>query len=447
MAVTHKQISVSQLQCGMYVSDLDRPWCQTPFPLQGFYVRSDDDIKAIASYCKSVTVDVSLDRSSFNYELLELDESGSNQKNKSLVQGAPSQVFVQERKNADNAQSLRIKNPIQYDVSSSLKKEVKVAKVLHTKVAEVLSGIAHKIREGKTFSIAETEQVAAEMADSVIRNPDAMVWLSRVHLRDTHSFNHGINASIWSLVFGRHLGLEKSLLTTLASGVLLSQVGKSRLPDHIINKAGQLDQTEFEEYKEYVNYGVEILEQTPGVSPQELNVVRCHRERHNGTGYPNALTGDQIPLLAKIAGLVDAYQELIEPRAGVDPMTPAQAVAQLYEARNIEFQEVLVEKFIQAVGVYPTGTVVELTTDEVGIVLSHNPKRRLWPKVMVVLDREKQPLKSTRVVDLLDYNEQERKSETVHIQGSLPYGAYDVDPANYSVTGGSSRWNLRSLIG
>src|SRR5690606_17220490 len=110
--------------------------------------------------------------------------------------------------------------------------------------------------------------------------------------------------------------------------------------------------------------------------------------RHNGTGFPQGVMGDRIPLSARILGLVDHYESLIAPRSSGTPMTPAQAVASLYDARDLSFQGDLVERFIQAVGVYPTGSWVRLSDGRIGVVVTHAPERRLWPSVMVVADAE-----------------------------------------------------------
>ncbi|MCP5206875.1 MAG: DUF3391 domain-containing protein [Hahellaceae bacterium] len=437
MSVKSTKVPVHQLQIGMYVSDLDRPWCQTPFPIQGFYVRSNDDIRSLTSFCKHVFVDQALDRSQFDYNELGVSTplrsgtSGEKTAEKRLLKLPP----------------IKIKDPQYYDSSIPLKKEVDAAAKVLSKIQAAIEDVLSKVKAREKVSFAELDAASEGMVDSVIRNPDALVWLHRVRQQDEHSYHHAINAAVWALVFGRHLGLTTDVLKNLSTGVLLSGIGKSKLDPALLHGDGSLSSAQFEQYKAFVDLGVEILESCGRVSHQVITIVQHHKERHNGTGYPQGLTGDKIPLLAKIAGIVDAYQSLIEPRMGAEPMTPSQAVSHLYEARNIEFQEDLVERFIQAIGVYPTGSIVQLTTEEVGIVVSHNPKRRLWPKVMVVLDENKRPLKSGKVVDLLTYNESRKEQDTVHISSGLPFGTYDVDPSQYQVTGATSRWSVKHLMG
>ncbi|MBC7183371.1 MAG: HD-GYP domain-containing protein, partial [Marinobacter sp.] len=221
--------------------------------------------------------------------------------------------------------------------------------------------------------------------------------------------------------------------------------GKTALPAELIAREGQLSAEEYATYRTYVNRGVMMLE-GGDLSRAVLSVVQGHRERHNGSGFPEGVRGDRIPLLAKVAGIAEFFESLIAPRDHAEPLTPAKAVTLLYEMRNIEFQEDLVESFIQAIGIYPTGSLVELTDGQRGIVMSHSPERRLWPRVMVMTDTGSRPLKTAKVIDLARYNEGKEAAETVSIRECLPHGTEGLDPSRYDVTGAESRWNLSRLI-
>lgn len=436
MLGNQQKIPVNQLQVGMYVSDLDRPWCETPFPIQGFYVRSVADVESLESYCKYIYIDVAPAR--------------TQEKNSHAVDaGGRQKSGDSSNQNLLKLPPLKIRNKIEYPavasqkVVSSLKKEVTKAGKLQRNVSLALFSIYETIHFGGTPNFKNLNKAADGMVDSVIRNPDALVWLARVNSHDNFTYQHAISSSIWALVLGRYLGLEKEVLKQLSTSVLLSQVGKARLPTEILEKQHSLKADEFEHYKKYVDYSVEILEKAENIPSSIIAVVQSHRERHNGTGFPHGVTGARIPLLAKIAGLVDAYQEMIEPRPGITPLPSAMAVSKLYESRNVEFQEELVEHFIKAIGVYPTGTLVELNNQEVGIVLNHNPQRRLWPKVAVVLNEAKKPLKQAKVIDLLAYNEGKEKDKSLNITGSLPAGSFDIDPSSYLISGATNRWSWK----
>lgn len=435
MGVSQSRIAVQDLKVGMFVSDLDRPWHTTPFPIQGFYIRSQDDIRSLVTHCKWVIVDVAEARGTDDYD------------------DARAPVFTRrasKRRSEDVLQlpPIHVKNAVRYELRSSLRKELKVsARLLHD-AEDALERVMRTFRDnpGQITDFRPLERVSRAMAESIVRNPDALIWLSRVREHDDYTYQHALNSSIWALVCGRHMGLQEGLLGHLAMGAMLAHIGKAELPLSIIQNENRLDRDEFERFKTYVERGASRLENA-GLSRAVISVVRGHRERHNGSGFPAGIKGDRIPLLAKIAGLADWYEGLIEPRPEATPLTPAQAVGQMFEQRNIEFQEDLVEKFIQAIGIYPTGTLVALTDGQRGVVVSHSPERRLWPKVMVMTDREQKPLKSAKIINLAAYNEDRNPSEVIQVEGCLPFGTDGLNPNHYDVTGAESRWSLRSLVG
>ncbi|AOY87944.1 phosphohydrolase [Marinobacter salinus] len=432
MGVQQRKVAVHDLEVGMFVSDLDRPWHQTPFPIQGFHIRSQDDVRALTSHCKWVMIDVA--------EIREAKE----------LKGASKPVFGRKQNRRGNGREelklppLSVRDPVSYESLTTLKKEVKASKRLLDDAELALSRLFETTRSEGVVDLKPIARITSEMVKSVIRQPDALLWLSRTRQHDDYIYRHALNTSVWALVCGRHLGLNEGLLNHLGLGCLLSQVGKTSLPRELLNREGQMNADDYALYRGYVTKGVEML--NGSVSRAVLSVVQGHRERHNGSGFPEGVRGDRIPLLAKVAGIAEFFESQIGPRDNSEPMTPAKAVALLYDMRNIEFQEDLVENFIQSIGIYPTGSLVELTDGQRGIVVSHSPERRLWPRVMVMTDADRQPLKSAKVVDLARYNEAREAGETVMIRECLPHGADGLDPSRYDITGAESRWNLSRLI-
>lgn len=213
----------------------------------------------------------------------------------------------------------------------------------------------------------------------------------------------------------------------------------------LLEREHQLEDHELSTYESYVQHSVDILSNMRDMPKAVLTIAKYHQERHNGSGYPQGVTGEKIPLLAKIAGLVDYYQSLITPRENELGLSPLDAVARLYEERDISFQRDLVERFIQAIGVYPTGTLVELNTSEVGIVTGHHEDRRLMPTVMVVTDLDKQLLKKTKIIDLKEWNKDRLEHDLLLIRDSLPKGAYDIDEASYLNSNTNTRWGWKTI--
>jgi HD-GYP domain-containing protein (c-di-GMP phosphodiesterase class II) len=433
VGIKQVKLNVNELTIGMYVSGLDRPWSQTPFPLQGFYLRDLDEINQLKTLCNHVYIDVEKGRGPIAANLKTLGPNGLRNR----INGRDQRGSAL----SEPVAPLKIQRNLYREVQP-LQKEVKKARQLHQKVYGAVVEVLDQLERNQlqSASLGETKRVASEMVDSVLRNPDAFTWLSRVQEKDEYTYSHAVRSSVWAILFGRHIGLPKRDLDVLALGVLLKDVGKVLLDDGLLAK---VDRTPEEEktYEGFVELGADILRKTPGVEPRVISVVKTHCERLNGSGFPQGLQGDKIPLLGKIAGIVTYYDHVTNPRGSRHPIAPSKAVAKLYELRNIQFQEELVVEFIRAIGLYPTGTLVELSTGEVGVVVEQNFERRLKPKVMLVLDACKVPLDEPTLLDLseddrrkqalLDSGKKTRyEIEKVEIARDLEPGSYDVDISN-----------------
>lgn len=415
----------------MFVSGLDRPWSQTPFPLQGFYVRDQDEIRELKSHCRHVYIDVVKGKGPVETKLRSISSRAVSPIKR------PGRASKTERIKQE-VSPLKVRHNSYGPVVQPLKEEISNAKQLHSRVYYAVSEVMSQIGNGGSVPLSETKQYASDMVDSVLRNPDAFTWLTRVKETDEHTYAHSVRSAVWAIVFGRHIGLSISDLNTLTLGVLFKDVGKTRLTKSLLT-SNKLSPRENAEYEKFVEYGVEILRRTPNVEPRTISVVKTHCERINGSGFPQHLRGDKIPLLGKIAGIVTFYDSTINPRGQSQPMAPSKAVAKLYELRDIEFQEELVVEFIRAIGLYPTGTLVELSNGEIAVVVEQNFSRRLKPKVMVVMNAMREHLKKPQLLDLAELEEKHNKAlasnkkyidfDVVEIARDLEPGKYDIDIA------------------
>ncbi|MDX1589880.1 MAG: HD domain-containing phosphohydrolase, partial [Oleiphilaceae bacterium] len=270
----------------MFVSDLDRPWHETPFPIQGFVIRKQEQLDQLNRYCRTVYVDVAELRPQSKVEPRKPGTSVGN------VLKLP---------------AIQIRNPRNYTHSESLSEGIRHADHLLEDLSGSLTHIMDSLKAGKLPSFARVAQGVQQMCESIIRNPDALLWLSRVQHRDQYSYQHSLNATIWALVLGRQMGLEPDVLEHLGMGTLLCHIGKSRLPRALLVEESALSGEDLPRYQRYVTMGAKMLEQAR-MPKVVINIVQYHRERHNGRGFPQGVNGEQIPLLAKLAGLVDHYE-------------------------------------------------------------------------------------------------------------------------------------------
>lgn len=419
MSIKQEKLSTAEVVVGMYVSALDRPWVETPFPIQGFHVTSQQEAEQLRRFCKHVYIDRKLSRVALSHDTVQVLSSGVKRSAEGIV---------------NPAARIRKFSPAAYQTTQPMQKEVAVATTLHHEIARALVQVLNDVRSGKDLNHGVVKKAAGLMVNSVTRNPDAFVWLSRVRDADSYSYAHSLRSSVWALVFGRQLGMPKDILEDLAMGVLLSEVGKAKIPRNLLTKPEQLSESEKIQVRKHVNHGVEILRDCNSISETVISVVQFHHERFDGSGYPYGIGGTDIPLLSRIAGIVDTYDAITSPRPYAEARSSSEAVSTLYDARDKLFQGQLIEQFIQAVGVYPTGTMVQLSTREVGVVIAQNHVRRLRPVIMLVSDNEQALLPRPEVIDLMQINN-DSAGDPLAIVRCLKPGEFGIDPRLLQVSG------------
>ncbi|TCK17876.1 HD-GYP domain-containing protein (c-di-GMP phosphodiesterase class II) [Thiogranum longum] len=421
--------SVDGLQVGMYVARLDRPWLKTSFALQGLAIRSKEDIERLRKVCNYVYVDTEQGDSP-DPRFWIVREGTRKYGAPPTSSGSPKETpgKATDSKKTDNVFT-RLRTKIYQDVKP-IKEEMQAAQDAHVRLQEDLTQAMGDLRNSRDLDIDALNKSISVVVNSIIRAPGAMMLVIKLKQFDDTTYSRALGTSVWCATFGRHLGLEKSAIEQLALGGLLLDIGKSDVPVELLRKPGKLTEEEFAILRKHVDQGVRLLSRSsvsakPGDRlPREvLQMVATHHERANGNGYPQGLMNDEIPMFGRIAGIVDSFDAMTNPRhySDDDPMSPHAAINELYDLRGTLFQAELVEQFIQTVGLYPTGSLVELSNGEVGAVIAINGLRRLRPTVMLLLDSNKEPLEHFRLVDLSETD------DSLSVTGALPYGAYGID--------------------
>jgi len=415
LSIDKQRLPVSDLTVGMYVSALDRPWLDTPFLFQGFLIESTDTVDELREHCEYVIIDTARGDSSIvisrdQYEHARTKPQPANSDARNTFDGA-------NRDGIDDTQKLKVELPI--------------AKVSHVQVETAVQSLYEKIKRGTAVN-AETVQASVDpMIDSIMRNNDAMSWLARMKKKDDYVYDHSVSSAVWAIIFGKHLGLERNELNVLGTGAIFMDVGKTRIPYELLTKSTELSVDEMQLMRDHVIFGMEIAQNISGLDERVLQMISSHHERYNGTGYPRKLRGADIPVFAKIAGIVDSYDAMTTPRPYASPVSTFDAIRQLNNLAGVEFPQEIVEQFVQAIGVFPVGTLVELNTGEVGVVIAQNRVRRLRPKILVLLDKNKLPLEYEAVIDLRTQLAKDDGQSSLWIERGLTPGDYGIDPSEY----------------
>ena len=320
--------------------------------------------------------------------------------------------------------------PTIYQDSVPLEQELQCADESFGAAIDMLGTVMHDIRVGKGLEIEAVESVVEDLVESIIRHPGALQLVSRMREADESSYTHALQVAVLLASFGRELGFSRKELTYLGQVGMLLDVGKLRIDQRILNKRGNLTAKEFEEVKQHVQYGLEIIESSAVAHPDVVAGVAHHHERLNGTGYPQGLQDAEISPIGKMAGIVDAFSALTSIRPYAEPMSPYAAMQQLQGWTDTYFNTGLVELFIQAIGIFPVGTLVELSTGELAVVLEQSRPRRLKPKVLVVSAPDKTPLEIPFVLDLLP-GKGASADPVPYIRQGLPTASFAVDPTEY----------------
>jgi HD-GYP domain-containing protein (c-di-GMP phosphodiesterase class II) len=390
-----RQISVDELTFGVYISKLDRPWTETPFVFQGFVLKSDKQIDVLKKYCKHVFID-------------------------------PEKAERQEVGRVTAEELAKVRGTTVYKEAASVEVELPHARNALAQTTVVVNELSRAVEIGNAIDSTRSHAAAAQITESVVRNPDAMALLIKLQEKGGATLSRAVGISVMMTIFGRFLQLPPDRIQILGMLGLLQDVGKLKLPSELATR-GPTNDAERELYRTHVNHSVRILSDTPGL-PQELpGLASLHHERFDGTGYPRGLRGSAIAISGLIAGIVDSFDTLTAPKPFGDNLSPANALSLIYKERGKGFHPALVEQFIQCIGVFPVGSVVELNSGEVAIVIAQNMVRRMQPRIMVVQDANGRTMVPYKMLDLMK-EPKVRADEPYRIQRSLEYNSVKIDP-------------------
>jgi HD-GYP domain-containing protein (c-di-GMP phosphodiesterase class II) len=497
------RVSVANLELGLFVAELDRPWVDTPFLMQGFLLDNDADLETLRKYCRYVYIDLKFSDEAVAAEwraagLGQADEEATSQaayEDERVVRDAaklstssaatpmqsgfapaggddqdeasatilvgPTPIEPQRASRKRSAQASKdppvsaetrqrflefvraiasderqngrafldrvshwLNTPLfggkaapdrqastqvsgDLDLSGILPQGVSLTIYQDTAPAEtelprarqaftygekITRDIATAIRAGALPDIPEVKDCVNHIVDSMIANPDAVMFIARLRDEDINTYHHGVKVSLYLIALGRHLGIPKAQLIDLGLIGMLADVGKIKLPRALLDKPGPLSPAEFDLVKGHVALGLGSLEGSTGLPSAVLQGIAQHHERLDGSGYPGGLTSDQIGVYGRMSAIADSFSAMTTPQSYANASSAQEALLSLYEAGGTSFSAPLIEQFVQAVGVFPVGSLVELSNGEVAVVVAHNRVRRLEPRVLVLTAPDKSPL-------------------------------------------------------
>ncbi len=354
---SHKvRIPASELELGMYVAELDRPWEETPFLFQGFTVRSEDDIRTVQAHCRHVVVD--------RLKYVRIDRRPREEKKKRRPR-------TRYRGRADFS-------------PPPVEEALEQAEKTFDESNRLVRGIMDDVRLGKAIDTPAAREVVSTCVDNILENPDAMTLLTRIRQKDEYTSEHSLSVAVLSISLGRALGLDRERLNELGLCGMLHDIGKIMTPDEVLKKPGRLTPEEMEVMKAHPVQGRDILLSTDGVTATALDVAHAHHERVDGSGYPRGLTVDQMTLYTRIVAVTDTFDAITSDRVYDTGRTNIEAFKILTQGSGRQWDGNLVTRFIRTIGIYPPGALVELSDGRLALVLESNPRYQLRPKVLLI---------------------------------------------------------------
>lgn len=358
-----KLIPIDSLQPGMYIHDLNCDWMEHNFMRSRFAVKDE----AVLHKVRALGV----------HEIYIDTVRGLDVVEAPTLEEAAKQVDRQLE-----AIAVEPAEPIEPPTLEATTR----ARDLHRQANLIVRDMLGDIRLGKQIEMEKIEPLVERIIDSIFRDQDALLPLARLKDHDAYTFQHSVSVCALMTAFARTLALPREIIREIAIGALLHDVGKAKVPDGILNKPAKLTDAEFTKMKSHVVQSKIILQNTPGISDIALDVAAQHHERHDGTGYPNKLKGDEISLYGQMGAIVDVYDAITSNRVYHKGMPPTEALRKLLEWSKFHFKPELVQAFIRSVGIYPTGSLVRLESGRLAVVQAQHPEKLLQPQVKLVCD-------------------------------------------------------------
>lgn len=271
---------------------------------------------------------------------------------------------------------------------------------LYTEALTNVKSVLTSVRNGREPDIALIKDTVNEIVQKIIKNEVVMMQLTGIRDIDNYTYLHSVDVCIYALIVGKNLGFSREELTDLGIGAILHDVGKCKVPLGILQKPAGLTNGEFDVMRLHTTYGYEIARSVQGISDRAANIPLQHHEKWDGSGYPQGLKGDTIDIFARIATVSDIYDALTANRVYKKRSLPHTAADYIMKNASILFDPVIAKVFISNITIYPEGTIVLLSTGEIGSVVSSNKDTGLRPEVSIITRKAGPPVLTPYSLDL-----------------------------------------------
>jgi HD-GYP domain-containing protein (c-di-GMP phosphodiesterase class II) len=280
-------------------------------------------------------------------------------------------------------------------------KELASAHAVRNEATAIVQSIFEGVKTGTIIDGMAVKQAVRALLEHILHGRDTLLHVIHMRQYDTDLFAHAVDVCTFALLVGQGQGFDRQRLERLGVGALLHDVGHTRLPRNMYRKQWLYTEQERRLVQQHPALGAAILANAADLHEESLRIVLEHHERLDGLGYPRGLRGLQISPLSEIVSIADTYDAMLSSWDGHPPLSPAQAIRELYKfGLQGQYDRRWVERVIRCLGIYPVGSLVELSTGERGVVTAANPADALRPTVRIILDPHLLPYATPTLVNL-----------------------------------------------
>jgi len=310
-----------------------------------------------------------------------------------------------------------------------------LAKKTYLNTVTAVSEVMESVKLKQAVSLKRAKRVVQSMVDLILQEDSTLLGLTNLRSHDEYTYNHSVNVCILALAIGQRLGYTKRRLSELGMAALFHDLGKYSIPLEVLNKPTDFTEAEWTVMRRHPIFSVKELVRLKGVDEMAVRVTIGAFEHHLNydlSGYPKLANKRKLSLLGRIICIVDCYDALTSSRVyNRVPFPPDKALRFMLSKSGKAFDPILMKVFVNAIGVYPIGTMVLLNTKEIGIVFASNPnpERGDRPKVKIILTPSGEEGVEDSVVDLGEQDETGQfRYEIVNV---IDATKYNIDVAKY----------------
>lgn len=375
-----KKVPLEELQPGMHIERFDCGWLNHPFIFNSKRVKSQGEIERLKTW--GVT-----------HVYIEIGHTPG-----------PEPVRLEPKIPIPSVEFERIVTPQTARVDRELKHipirhELVRAEKVRQRASQAAQNILADVQAGKKIQTREAKAAVGELDNSICHNKDALFLLMRLRKKDEYTFDHSVSVGVLLLAFCRAMGFDQETTRAIGLGGLLHDVGKMAVPLAILNKPGALTEAEFKKIQQHVVHCQEILATSRNIPLPAAQIAMEHHERFDGTGYPHGLAAEAISRGGQMAAITDVFDALTSDRCYRNGIDQVEVLRKLYGWSRSHFNEGLVHRFIRCIGVYPAGTLVQLESGMLGVVVE-STDNLLRPVVRLFYDTRHDWAVSPKDIDL-----------------------------------------------